>query len=145
MEFDRLALSRRHFLCAGAVGAVSAFAQASPVVFRPEDFGARGDGATNDTGAFGRMSKAVNRHGGGTIVLKPGKTYVVGTQSRGSRVWKPDPIIELRNLSAPLLILGNGARLLTQPGLRFGTFDPASGKPTHHPMPNLDPADLLAV
>jgi hypothetical protein len=42
----------------------------------------------------------------------------------------------------PLKIIGNGARLIAQPGLRFGTFDVQSGRRVDHPMPYLDHADL---
>jgi len=135
MDFDR-----RQFLAASAATATAlpalAAAQAGPV-YRPEDFGARGDGSTNDTRAFAAMSIAVNRRGGGTIALGQGRTYLVGRQVRGGQfAWTPDPIIDLRALTAPLRILGNGARLRCQPGLRFGTFDPRSGVRTRRALPN---------
>lgn len=58
-------------------------AAAGPAV-TPEQFGAAGDGRTNDTLAFAAMSAFVNRNGGGEIVLRP-TTYLVGRQTRGAR------------------------------------------------------------
>ncbi len=112
---------------------------------RPEDFGARGNGSANDTSAFRRLSAELNRRGGGTIMLRRGRTYVVGEQSFGSQGWSPSPIIELTKLTAPLVIIGNGARLVAQPGLRFGTFDPGTGKPIHHRLPYFGHSDLAAA
>lgn len=43
----------------------------------PEQFGAKGDGATNDLLAFQTLSKAVKNNNNLTIVLKPGATYYV--------------------------------------------------------------------
>jgi hypothetical protein len=139
-------LDRRHFLggTAALLGTASAAAQlprrdGGPVV-RPEDFGARGDGVTNDTQAFARMSMHVERAGGGVIELRR-TVYLVGSQrlarpaGRGS-VFEPEPIISLRNLNRPLIIRGNGATLKCAPGLHYGTFDPVSGRRVDRPMPN---------
>lgn len=141
MDFDR-----RAFLAASAVAALaSRVGGQSGSVLRPEDFGARGDGVINDTRAFAALSAEVNRHGGGTISLGRGKTYIVGAQSRGGQyAWTPAPIIELRGLAAPLRILGNGARLRCQRGLRFGTFDKASGRAAKRPMPHYAIDDLAS-
>ena len=52
----------------------------------PEDFGAKGDGQTDDTAALRAMAEAVNRQGGNaTIVFSTGKTYLIGheTTKRG--------------------------------------------------------------
>jgi hypothetical protein len=132
-------VDRRAFV-AGAAAATAlpsaAAAQASSAL-RPEDFGAHGDGITNDTRAFAALGAEVNRRGGGTISLGAGRTYIVGQQSKGGRYgWTPAPIIDLRNLRLPLRILGNGARLRCQPGLRYGAFDPSSGRPARGGMPN---------
>src|SRR5690348_6156661 len=43
----------------------------------PEQFGAAGDGQTNDTDAFAKMTAAVNKAGGGRVVLRK-TTYIVG-------------------------------------------------------------------
>jgi hypothetical protein len=135
MDFDR-----RAFLAAGtaAVAVPSGLLAQGEIVLRPEDFGARGDGVTNDTQAFAALSAEATRRGGGTIALGRGKTYIVGQQARGGSFgWSPAPIIELRELTRPVRILGNGGRLKCQPGLRFGTFNLKSGEPVHHQMPNL--------
>lgn len=142
MKFDR-----RDFLAASAASALMpGCASAAASALTPEQFGARGDGVTNDTAAFQRLADEVNRRGGGTISLRPGRTYVVGAQSRGIALgWKPEPILELNGLRSPLRILGNGARLRAQAGLRFGTFDLATGEPVQHPMPYVKRDDLAGA
>ena len=141
MDFDR-----RAFLAACGAASLSAKVSAqSTSVLHPEDFGARGDGAANDTRAFVEMSAELSRRGGGTISLGRGKTYMVGEQSRGGPfAWTPSPIIDLRGLAGPIQILGNGARLRCRPGLRFGTFDPHSGARTRRPLPNYKGDELAS-
>lgn len=55
---------------------LSAFAQGK--VFTPEQYGAVGDGSTNDYPAFKALYTAVNTAGGGSIVLSR-KTYYLGS------------------------------------------------------------------
>ncbi|HVM22027.1 MAG TPA: right-handed parallel beta-helix repeat-containing protein [Sphingomicrobium sp.] len=109
-------------------------------VLRPEDFGARGDGTANDTRAFSRLSAEINRRGGGTVALRAGRTYIVGAQSRdgGPYAWNPAPILDFENLTRPLVIEGNGAKLRCQAGLKYGAFDPQSGAPVDLPPPRKD-------
>lgn len=109
----------------------------------PEAFGAKGDGRTNDTAAFGRLSAAVTRRGGGTIVLRR-TTYLVGEQraaigSGEGFSFVPSPILRFLDLPGALTIRGNGATLRCAPGLRFGSFDPLTGEPHRHAMPFIDP------
>src|SRR5947209_15941459 len=106
---------RRTFLAVTAAGLVSpalSRAEGAEAVLLPDDFGAKGDGVTNDTAAFARLSQAVRRRGGGTIALGAKRTYIVGSQQRDilNFTWGPAPILELDGLSGPLTILGNGAR-----------------------------------
>jgi hypothetical protein len=132
-------LDRRAFIAASAAAALSSplRGQAGPI-FRPEDFGARADGNTNDTRAFAALSAELNRQGGGTISLARGRTYMIGLQQRGGPYgWTPEPVLQLKNLSRPLTILGNGARIRCVPDLRYGAFDLITDAPVHHPMPNL--------
>jgi hypothetical protein len=133
---------RREFLAGGAMSIFSTASFAVAPVFRPEDFGALGNGIANDSSAFRRLSEAVNRRGGGVIELRAERTYVVGSQLPAEGRWSPTPILEFSRLRMPLTIAGNGARLVAQPGLRFGTFDPRSGGRVDHPLPYLDQSDL---
>jgi hypothetical protein len=145
-------LDRRDFLAASAASAMMpGCAAAATPVLTPEAFGARGDGITNDTAAFGRLTEEVNRRGGGTITLARGRTYLVGAQTRGGHMrggaavaWAPEPLLDLRGLTQPLTILGNGARMRAAAGLRYGTFDQASGEPVHRPMPNYQISELAS-
>lgn len=122
-----------------ATGAAAQTAS-TDAVFTPERYGAKGDGATNDTLAFRLMSEAVSAAGGGTIALRP-VTYLVGLQhhdpaSPEGYAYLPSPIIELKGCVAPIRIEGNGARLRCAPGLRFGVFDPVTGARVDRKMPN---------
>jgi len=132
-------IDRRDFLGTSAAAAAlpSRLRAETGPVFQPEDFGAKGDGATNDARAFAALSAEVNRRGGGTIVLGRGRTYIVGAQHRGGDYgWTPAPVLELKQLSKPLSILGNGAKLRCAPGFRYGAFDADTGGPVHGPTPS---------
>jgi hypothetical protein len=131
---------RRDFVAATlAAAAIRPSWRNAPPIYTPEEFGAAGDGISNDSQAFGALSRRINAAGGGTVNLAPGRTYVVGRQRPdSSRRYVPDPLLELQNLARPLAIQGNGARLKAAAGLRFGSFDPASGKALTSPAPSLD-------
>lgn len=134
-------ISRRRFLLSSASGAGAALiehpvAALVPGALTPERFGAKGDGRTDDTEAFVRLSAAVNKAGGGAITLRR-TTYIVGRQTKNaigaSYGYEPSTILEIAGCTRPVTIRGNGARLRCAPGLRYGTFDPASDAPTRHP------------
>ena len=112
---------------------------------RPEDFGARGDGVANDSRAFAALGDEINRRGGGTIALGAKRTYIVGGHIRGADLsWAPAPVLSLHDLAAPLKIIGNGARLRCEAGLRFGTFDPATDQPVRRKMPNFRRSEVVS-
>lgn len=145
-------ITRRHLLGFGslAIGAgwTAPVFGASAVVLRPEDFGAVGDGITNDSRAFAELSEHVNGLGGGKIILRE-TTYLVGGHSpltRATERWAfpPAKVMEFRGLHRPLIIRGNGARLKAQTGLRFGTFDRQSGEPVERRMPNFKGGELAS-
>jgi len=136
-------ISRRRYL--GGTACVLAALQplramAQFRIVTPEEFGARGDGRSNDTAAFAAMTAFVNSHGGGKIQLRP-TTYIVGRQTRASEqgegyAFEPAPIMDFRGCKLPLVLRGNGARLRCAPALKYGTFDRATGCATHHSVPS---------
>jgi hypothetical protein len=142
-------LSRRDWLWRStslALLSLSEPSAAAEAPVSPEQFGAVGDGRTNDTLAFAAMSRFVNQRGGGTIVLRP-VTYIVGAQAPGVRpyyAFGPIDIMTFKGCAGPVVIRGNGARLRCQPGLRYGTFDPRSGAATNHALPYLGSQQLAA-
>jgi hypothetical protein len=124
---------RRIFLAGSAataaLGALPVPAIAQGRTFTPEEFGAKGDGITNDSQAFGRLADAVNAAGGGTISFRR-TTYLVGEQrpnpvAGALYTWNPMLLLEFSGCSKPLTIRGNGARIRCADGLLYGTFDTA--------------------
>lgn len=131
-------------MAATALPREGGLAQATPA-FAPENFGARGDGRTNDSAAFRRMAQAVNRAGGGRIVMRR-TVYLIGEQERGlpgdAFSFAPQAILHLSRCMRGVSINGNGATLRCAPGLRYGTFDRTTGKAVELPMPNTRPDSL---
>jgi len=130
---------------------------AGPVI-NVQDYGARGDGVSNDTLAFHAASQALQEAGGGTLVIPRG-TYIVGLQTHGLTpdhpnpgyrntavpYWKQHPIIELRNVDG-VVIEGNGATLRVADGLHYGGYDSVTGEPiTETPEPNVFNPQLAAA
>lgn len=133
-------------IAAGAAALpIAGLAQSAPV-FTPEHFGARGDGRTNDSAAFRRLAAAVNRAGGGRIVLRR-TVYLVGEQQAPGLpsdpfAFAPQPLLRLTGCARGVSIEGNGATLRCAPGLRYGTFDRASGQRIDLPMPTTSTGSL---
>lgn len=130
-------LRRRDVLAGASALALSArraHARNDGEVFRPEDFGAFGDGVTNDTLALEQLAAAVTANGGGVVELRQGSVYLVGIQERGDArgygyYLTPRTLLEFRGCTRPLVIRGNGARIRCAGGLKYGTFDPETGEP----------------
>lgn len=117
---------------ASATGAVARSVESKlDEVFSVKDFGAKGDGVTNDTDAFAAASAAITAADGGTLTIPPG-TYIVGRQTpataydQGAAYFAHD-IIKIENCTRPVRIVGNGAFLKAAAGLKFGAFNPATG------------------
>lgn len=139
-------MSRRHFVAgAAATGATSVAGSASSRanILTPEMFGAKGDGRTNDTAAFARLSSHVNANGGGAIALRP-VTYIVGAHGPkpgarpGDHAWGAGDILHFVGCTQAITIEGNGARLRAPAGLHFGTFDRRTGLPAPTGLPTAE-------
>jgi len=126
--------------------------------FNVRDYGAKGDGVTNDTLAFYAAAKALQQAGSGTLVI-PKATYIVGLQTHGPTpdhplpryrgrdypYWKEHPIIWLTGVNG-VVIEGNGATLRIASGLRFGAYDLTNGKAiTETPEENVFNRKLTAA
>lgn len=138
-------LDRRSLIGGAAAAALTPADLSSPMsgsdeVFTPEQFGAKGDGTTNDTLAFNRLAREINARGGGPVAFRP-CTYLVGLQNDAvpPYAYAPVPILQLSGCRRPVTIRGNGAALKCAPGLRYGTFDPHTGERFDHPMPFTKP------
>lgn len=130
------ALHRRGFIASAVAAAALPLARldaqrpADDHPLHPEDFGARGDGASDDTPAFQALGKAVSDRGGGTIMLRPGAIYRIGRQApggNGSAAYLVQPMLQIVGADG-VAIIGNGATLRLNDGLHYGSFDPATGR-----------------
>jgi hypothetical protein len=140
-------MQTRRSVLAGAAAAGGAACLPAPALaraantFTPENFGAKGDGVTNDSAAMAAMAAAVNANGGGVVRFRR-TTYKVGGQtptgSQEGYAFEPAELLEFSGCSKPLIIEGNGARLKSEEGLRYGIFDP-DGTARKHPMPYVGP------
>lgn len=90
--------------------------------------------------AFAAASGAINRAGGGTLVM-PAGTYRVGYQIRGRAPELLPDIIRIESCSRPVVLEGAGVLLKAADRLRFGSFHPQTGR-RHDPptLPFTDPA-----
>lgn len=120
------AVDRRQLLGVAASAVAMALCRpvwAAEIVFTPERFGARGDGRSDDSAAFARLSDAVNAAGGGTVSLRR-TTYIVGTQVPGSDLAAGVRLLAFENCHRLVTVRGNGATLRCAPGQRYGMFQP---------------------
>lgn len=130
----------------GAGGGSTGTGTPPAATFTPEQYGAVGDGITNDSQAFTSLSNAVNAAGGGLVILRA-VTYVVGrheSDPTGAYAFAPAVIMTFEGCTKDVTIEGNGACLRCQDGLRFGTFDPATGLPTSNAMPYTGTGELAS-
>ncbi len=123
-----------------SVGAASAFLKASPypTINVKTDCGAKGDGRSDDTGAFQKAARLIQARGGGTLLI-PKATYVVGSQKHvegQAPYYQTSSVFQVEKLGF-LSVQGNGATLRFAPGLHFGAFDPETGQ-TYGKMPDYD-------
>lgn len=105
-----------------------------------KDFGAKGDGVTNDTVAFKAAGEYITAAGGGELIIPPG-SYVVGSQTFAGAnglgyAYLASDIIKIVNCTKPVTIRASGVKIKFADGLRFGSFDPVTGAPNAPALPN---------
>jgi hypothetical protein len=101
-----------------------------------EDFGAVGDGITDDTEAFQAISDYVNAKGYGVINFGYNKVYRLGRQTftgvKDGAAYASQPMLNFENCNL-LIINGNGSTLKLNDGLHYGSFDPVTGEAYYPP------------
>lgn len=109
-----------------------------------KDFGAKGDGYTNDQDAFAKASSFFNnRKGKGKLIIPKG-TYIVGRQKflgneKGSqRAYDGEYALNLVNCENMVIVGQRGAVIKNSDSLRIGTFYPKTGKPFKHSIPGIN-------
>jgi hypothetical protein len=130
----------------------SAYSQATATVLRKDlkkDFGAVGDGRTNDQAAFARAADFFNKRaqtpdGAGRAVLSiPKGVYVVGPPDAAANGTDVLRLVGCRNL----LIQGADSattEIRYASGLRYGAFDPATKRPFEAPTAFFSQPDYAA-
>lgn len=110
-----------------------------------KEFGAKGDGKTDDHDAFVKASAFFNKRSGHGKLIIPKGTYIVGRQkftgdinNKGSLVYVGENVIDLRNCHDMIIQGAAGAVLKHRRGLRIGTFSPVDGKPFKHSIKDIN-------
>ena len=101
-------------------------------------FGAVGDGVTNDTDAMRACTSYVDSTEGAHTIVFEDRTYIVGKQAAGGALYLQGGDVVGIYATKNLTILGNGALLKIEDGLKYGSFDPATGYPYYPTMPFTD-------
>ena len=113
-----------------------------PFVVRPEDFGAVGDGVTDDTDAFYLAGQAITAADGGTLRLMPNKEYRVGRQFHVDGqypYYKSAPMFSVTGARKRKVIIdGQGSLVKNNDGLRFASFSKYTGDPCYPTLPFTD-------
>jgi len=109
-----------------------------------KDFGAKGNGRTDDQEAFVKASAFFNKRKGNGKLIIPKGIYLVGRQQfmgnePNSRItYVGDYAIDLRSCSNMIIEGKPGAVLKDNDSLRIGAFYPATGKPFKHSMKDIN-------
>jgi hypothetical protein len=102
-----------------------------------KSFGAKGDGKTDDHAAFERAANYFNKRGGrGKLVISPG-TFLVGKQhytkgEGGKPAYLGADLLRLSGVKDMVIEGSRGSRIRYKDGLRFGAFNPKTGKAHEH-------------
>lgn len=121
-------------------------AQAQKFVNRSiKDFGAKGDGVSDDQDAFAKASAFFNKRKGAGRLKFPAGVYIVGRQHfTGEDVLKSSPsysgehALDLVDCSNLTIEGSRGAIIRFRDSLRLGTFSPVTGEPFKHSITGIN-------
>lgn len=102
-----------------------------------KEFGARGNGVANDHEAFKKAAQFFNARGGFGKLFIPKGTYLVGKQTftggqEEQRAYTGEDVLHLTGVQNVEITGEKGSILKYIDKLRFGSFDPKSGKAFFH-------------
>lgn len=111
---------------------------ANPSIVSIKDFGAKGNGYSNDTRAFHKASKYISQRGGNIELTIPAGNYIVGEQTRhpqGKVYLNGANIISLRNCNNVKISGESGTKLTYKNNLKYGSFNPVTGQKYNPKLP----------
>ena len=100
-----------------------------PTLNLKTDFGAKGDGKTNDTAAFSAAAERINKLGKGKLFIPKG-TYIVGRQFHIDNqfpYYQNDTIFEVDYVNNLIIEGEKGTVIKMADNMRFGSFDKYTG------------------
>jgi hypothetical protein len=100
----------------------------SYIVKSIKDFGATGNGITNDSEAFSKAAKFFNARGGNGKLTIPSGTYLVGKQIRKAGIFKGRHLLALKECNNLKIEAAANSKIVYKKAMRFGTFLPFSNK-----------------
>lgn len=115
-------------------------------IFNIKDFGALGDGITNDTIAFQNAGIAISENNGGTLII-PAGIYRVGKQTfagiaNAGYSYHVEDILSIMNCTNPVIINGiDRVCIKAIDNMKYGSFDPITGEkyvPTAMPFTDVN-------
>lgn len=111
------------------------------IAINVKDFGAKGDGVTNDTKAFQAATEAINANKGGKLLI-PAGVYIVGEQVFAGEfgkgyAYKGFPVMDFKD-AKDVVIVSENATLKTNPDMKYGSFHPVTGEPYYPELPFTD-------
>ena len=110
-----------------------------------KDFGAKGNGYSDDQDAFAKASAFFNnRKGNGKLIIPKG-IYIVGRQrftgndiEKKSSAYIGENVLDLQDCHHLIIEGKPGAILKHRDSLRIGTFSPTTGEPFKHSMKDIN-------
>jgi hypothetical protein len=112
-------------------------------------FGAKGDGKTNDHEAFQKAAQFFNKRGGHGKLIIPKGTYIIGKQDFNQKtttkpVYEGYDALSFKDVKNLVIQARKGAVIKYKDSLRYGAFDPETGKPHLHGTNNFVKTPYIA-